>query len=304
MSMLGIPKQIADQAAAQEMKLPVAPIQPAASAKPEIKQQQIPQKALAEPTSAQQLADLFRSPEDKRRERDLAIKEERLALQKEAAKESKMTEAFKLTKDERKVINDNAKGAKRNLRDLERLEELQNEGDLSTPGYVEFLQRSGLDIPSLMNPGSEEFQKIAQTFMRDARVYTGGRVTNYEMEQFLKTIPSLSQSPEGRKRIISNLKYLNRAAVAYSDTLKDIISENNGVPPLDLSERIDDKIDSKLDAIAKRFKEDIKKPVPAAQNKLVTALGAILGSAIGAPGKLLSGIGGALSGPAAIPPIP
>ncbi|MEK6884942.1 MAG: hypothetical protein AABY22_35250, partial [Nanoarchaeota archaeon] len=41
----------------------------------------------------------------------------------------------------------------------------------------------------------EEFQKIEANFLRNAKQYFGGRISNYEVEQFLKTIPSLSQSP-------------------------------------------------------------------------------------------------------------
>src|SRR5690606_23151303 len=93
------------------------------------------------------------------------------------------------------------------LDDLERMKELESgDAQLDTPGYVEFLERSGLNIPALMNPESEEFQKLRQTQLRDAKQYFGGRVSNFEMDQFLKSIPSLNQSPEGRKRVIANME--------------------------------------------------------------------------------------------------
>ena len=152
---------------------------------------------------------------------------------KESARKEKI-EAFKLSKDERKSILEAGKSARQNLHDLNRMEELEKEGKLDTPGYVEFLKRSGLDIPALMNPGSEEFNKIAQTFLRDAKTYLGSRISNFELEQFLKTVPNLSQSPEGRKRVIANLKRFNRISLEYSNALKTIIKENNVVPPLDL----------------------------------------------------------------------
>ena len=119
-------------------------------------------------------------------------------------------ERFKHTKDLRDTITNEAKASNGDLRDLERIEELEKEGKLDTPGYVEFLKRSGLNIPALQNEGSEEFQKITQNFMRNAKQYFGGNISNFEVEQFLKTIPSLSQSPEGRKRVISNMKRIAR----------------------------------------------------------------------------------------------
>ncbi len=206
---------------------------------------------------------------------------EMLGLKREAAEKKEISEKYKLSKETRKEIVQKAAAARQDLKDLNRLEELEKEGKLDTPGYVEFLKRSGLDIPALMEPGSEEFQKVAATFMRNASTYLGGRVSNYELEQFLKTIPSLSQSPEGRKRVISNLKYITRSALEYNDAMKEVISENNGVPPYDLDEKIDTKVEKRLDKLSDMFKKDLSRPVPKAQNKLVTAMQAALGSAIG-----------------------
>lgn len=238
---------------------------------------------------------------------DQAFKIAQLRLQRRDLSEKERREAFKLTKTERKEILDKGRSARQNLQDLSRLEELEKEGKLDTPGYVEFLKRSGFDLPALMSPGSEEFQKIAQTFMRDAKTYLGSRISNFELEQFLKTIPSLSQSPEGRKRVISNLKYFNRVSLEYNKALKEVIAENDGVPPLDLLEQVDEKADKRLDTLSTRLKEDLAKPVPTGQNRLITALQSTLGSVIGLPGTLLQGasklLGGGGGGAAAIPPV-
>lgn len=218
----------------------------------------------------------------------------KLALKKEKASKDEIAERFKATQPYREKILEGARSARQDLKDLDRLEELQTEGKLDTPGYSEFLKRAGFDIASLRNPASEEFQKIEANFLRNAKQYFGGRISNYEVEQFLKTIPNLSMSNEGRKRVIANLKYVTRAALEYNNALKEVIAENRGIPPFDLSEKIDDKIEKKLDKLSEKFREDLKKPVPKEQNKLVTALQAGAGSVIGLPGKLLGGIGNAL----------
>ena len=191
------------------------------------------------------------------------------------------------TKAERQAIHEKAKAAKQNLRDLDRLEELQAEGKLDTPGYVEFLKRSGLDIPALMNEGSQEFNKVVQNFMRDAKTYLGSRISNFELEQFLRTLPNLSQSNAGRQRVIANLKQLNRAALAYNETMKEVMADYKGIPPLDLADQVEDKVDKKLDRIAEQFRKDVSKPVPREQPRLRTALQSIAGSILGAPGALV-----------------
>lgn len=230
----------------------------------------------------------------------LAI-DQRKTASKEKVEEKKLSskeksEAFKETKEFRKEIFDAAKSARQDLHDLDRLEELNKDGKLDTPGYIEFLNRSGLSIPALMNPESQEFQKIQQGFLRQAKNYLGSRISNFELEQFLKTIPSLSQSNEGRQRVIANLKRFSRVALEYNNTLKEVIDENKGIPPLDLSQKVDDRIEKKLDKISEKFKEDLNKPVPKEQSALVTATQAALGSAAGNVGKLAKGAAGAYTG--------
>jgi hypothetical protein len=221
----------------------------------------------------------------KKEQQKMDFEERKLAQQERDA-------AFKATQELRDNILQEAKSAKDSRRDLNRMEELNNEGKLDTPGYTAFLERSGLDIPALLNPESQEFQKIAQNFLRDAKTYYGGRVSNYEVQQFLRTIPSLSQSPEGRKRVIASLKNMTNAKIAYADTMIDIINENKKVPPRDLNEQIYMRIDDKLDKLAERFKKDLEKSVPESQNGLVTAAQAIGGSILGAPGTILNSLGG------------
>ncbi len=237
------------------------------------------------PDQSKLIQDLFTSPQEKREQRKLELKEQQIAKQEKAAR-------FKATKEERKDIIQKAQSARVVLKDLDRMDELNKSGKLDTPDVVEFLKRSGLDIPALLNPDSQEFQKIAAGFLRDAKTYFGGRITNYDIEQFLKTIPSLSQTPEGRHRVIAGLKQLKRGDLAYNDALKEIMKENESVPPYDLLEQIEDRIEPKLNKVAEKFKEDISKPVPKQKTSaLTTGLGAAAGSLLGAPGTILGGVG-------------
>ena len=210
------------------------------------------------------------------------------------SKDQKAEEAkkFKETKEFRKGIIDAKKESRSIVKDLDRLEELSASGKLSTPGYVEFLQRSGLDIPALMSPESEEFQKIQQGFLKNAKQYFGGRVSNYEVEQFLKTIPSLSQSNEGRKLVIANLKKVARGADEYYRAYEEVLRENGGVPPYDIEEQVERKAEKRLDRIYEQFKKDLAKPVPKGQSKIITALQAGAGSLLGGIGSAAGTLGG------------
>lgn len=273
-------------------------LSPSQQAFPQIGEFQKPQAAPQQTAAPaqQQVSQKDQAKIPARLNQQQATKLAELGLKREEIGKKRESEQFKITKDDRKEILEKSRAARQTLRDLDRMEELEKSGKLDTPGYVEFLHRSGLDIPALLNPQSEEFQKITGNFLRDAKTYFGNRVTQYEVQQFLKLIPSLSQSPEGRKRVISNLKYMANGALEYNKALKEVLSENKGIPPYDLLEQIDNKVENRLDVLSEKFKKDLDKPVPAGQNKLITALQAGLGSVVGAPGKLLGSAGGALKG--------
>lgn len=237
----------------------------------------------------------FPAPRNSKEALELAKISHAEKIQREKMSAEEKRAAFKETKAERKQIVDDYKAAKQDLKDLNRLEVLSDSGKLDTPGYVEFLKKTGLDMPALMNPESEEFGKITQNFMRNAKQYLGSRISNFELEQFLKTIPSLSQSPEGRQRVVANLKYIARSKEEYYNALKEIMVENKNIPPYDLLEQVEEKVNKKLNKISDLFKKDLERPVPKGQNKYITALQSTLGSVLGAPKAAIGAIGKAAS---------
>ena len=66
-----------------------------------------------------------------------------------------------------------------------------------------------------------------------------------------------------------------------------------------MNEQIYERVDKKLDKLSEKFLEDISKPVPAGQNKFITALQSSLGSLLGAPGSLIGAAGHAIAPAAA-----
>ena len=209
-------------------------------------QQQQPSQQV-NPERAQILEDIFTSPHEKREREKLSLKKQQIAAQERLA-------GFKETKADRTAILNDAKGAKDNLARLDRMGELSKHGKLSSPLYLDFLKKTGFDIPALTTPDSEEFRKLEVDFLRDAKSIFGARVTSYEVAQFLKSIPSLSQSKQGRERVIKNLKIMNEGKLVRAQALRDVLKENNGTPPLDLAEQVEDKASPKIDKLLNEFR--------------------------------------------------
>lgn len=165
--------------------------------------------------------------------------------------------AFKETKIARKDILDSAKADKENMMRIERMDLLNKEGKLNNPFFYSFLKSVGLDIPALLTPESQEFQKLTIDFLKNAKKMFGARITNFEAETFLKSIPSLTQTSEGRSRVIRNLKLLYQGSDMRKKAMQEIIKQNNGIPPFDLSEQIEEKIAPQIDVLANQFREGL-----------------------------------------------
>lgn len=195
----------------------------------------------------------------------------------------------KKTKELRETIIKEKNDAKSELEKLGELERLETAGNLDTPGYLAMLEELGIDdLETLKDPSTTGYNKIVNHFVKDAKTYFGGRVSNFEVEQFLKTLPNLSASPEGRKLVIANMKRFANLKVATHEAYYDVMKENNWKPVDFLDERIDDRVEKKRDKIAEMFKSDLAKPVPAAQNRAITLLQAGIGKAFSGAGKKAS----------------
>lgn len=202
---------------------------------------------------------------------------------------------LELNKDEIKEFRNKSRAAKDQLQDLDRLSELEKTGNLDSASYDAFLKNSGLDIAALRTPESQEYNKIVNNFLKNAKNIFGARISNFEISKFLETLPSLSQSPDGRKRVIANMKKFAQANQEYGKELNKLLRENKGSLPADFVVQIEDAVDSKLDRIAEQFKKDLERRVPNAESGFKVAGAAALGRATPVAGGAL--LGGLVGGP-------
>lgn len=207
--------------------------------------------------------------------------------------EKKELEQIKFSKDDLKDLRKKTRTAKEDLKSLDRLEEIDKKGELDSASWDTFLKNSGMDIAALRSPGTQEYNKIVNNFVRNIKDIFGARISNQEMEQFMKTLPNLSQSPEGRKRVVANLKRQSRIQQEYGKVAREIIKDNGGVPPLDIMDQVEERMDKRLDKFAEQFKKDIARPVPKGDSSWGVAGAALAGKAV----PVAAGAGlGALAG--------
>jgi hypothetical protein len=152
---------------------------------------------------------------------------------------------------------------------LGRMEKLSDKGDISTPAMMKTMNTLGLPLGILGNPDSEEYAKLEADFLRDVRnVFPGGRITNYEIQAYLKTVPSLMNSKEGKAAIIRNRRLQNQAKNLRYSAYKDIIKENGGRKPRNLGVLIDERTGDQMREIEEQFREGIQTGIEKFQQPL------------------------------------
>jgi len=165
-------------------------------------------------------------------------------LKQEGISSKERSEAFKVTAPYRQEVARRHESDIHLLDTIEEMRKLNSSGKMTDPTWLQFLERFGLDFNILKSPETEQYQALEKEFLRDLKSIFGGRISNQEMSTFLRSVPRASNTPEGRKLIQDRLEALYKARNLQYQIMRKEISKNNGVPPLDLQERVLDEMHS------------------------------------------------------------
>lgn len=135
-----------------------------------------------------------------------------------------------------------------------RMAHLDEQGNVSTPAMVKILDFFNLPIGVLGNPDTEEYRKLEADFVRDvSKVFPGGKISNYEVQAYMRTIPSLMNTPEGRKAILRNKKLMNEPKKIRYQEYKKILKENNGKKPPNLGILLEERTAERIEKVEDEF---------------------------------------------------
>ena len=110
-----------------------------------------------------------------------------------------------------------------------------------------------VDISFAEGASATEFEKLSKEYMKFLKDYFGSRILQIDVENFLKTIPALAQTDQGKWRIIQNMKALGDVQEIRSKATDDIIDENDGVQPSRLEKLVDERTKERTDKILDEF---------------------------------------------------
>lgn len=157
-------------------------------------------------------------------------------------------------KDE-KQLNRTLKLAEQRFNTMEELNERGNLPEnldrilLDSEGNI----RPIAQILKLANKDTQLFGKVLADFVSGAQEFFGGRVTNFEVGAFLKSLPSLLNTQEGRRAILEQLKLMNQLQKTWSDAKVKALQHYGGNASYsNIENMVDEQVrDMEKDAINK-----------------------------------------------------
>lgn len=113
-----------------------------------------------------------------------------------------------------------------------------------------------LIIPGLASADAQRFVKTVNDFTTNAKDSYGARVTNFDLQQFMRRLPTLANTEEGRRQIIEQMKIINDINRSYETSLQQNIEKHGGVRFIDydVAQRMAEKQSkSKAENLRKKF---------------------------------------------------
>lgn len=81
------------------------------------------------------------------------------------------------------------------------------------------------ELTGKINPETQRFIKTINDFTTKAKDTFGSRVTNFDLQQFLARLPSLTNTPEGRRGIINQMRISSEIDRIHADALQKVYSK-------------------------------------------------------------------------------
>lgn len=139
---------------------------------------------------------------------------------------------------------------------LLQMQKVASDGDLVSAPAAAFLETLGIPLGALEDPSSELYNKLSLDLLKGLPETYGNRILKVEVDNFLKTVPTLLNSPDGRRMIASNMLKLGEMKEIYYDEMrrqqKDALDYDKPLPK-DFQQRIFDQVRPQIDRLNDEF---------------------------------------------------
>lgn len=107
------------------------------------------------------------------------------------------------------------------------------------PGFlVGLFTKEGEIIPEAyasLSPEAQEYVKLVTDELTGAKGTFGSRLTNFDVSVYLKRLPSLLQSAEGKRRVLKDLSIINKINTLHDQGVLDTVNRYGGPSKISIS---------------------------------------------------------------------
>lgn len=154
-------------------------------------------------------------------------------------KTKKETEYFKLNEPKLMELGQKQFGLELDEARYDRLAELFQNEDQFPPGLmVGLFSKDGEIRPTAfaaLSPDAQEAAKLLVDLTSNIKDTYGSRVTNFDLQTYMRKLPTLLNSPEGRQRVLRDLQMMNKVTQMHNKGIMDIFEEHGGTDKIPYS---------------------------------------------------------------------
>jgi hypothetical protein len=111
-------------------------------------------------------------------------------------------------------------------------------------------------IKSKATKETQAFEKYSAEFIKGAKGIFGSRITDADLNQFMKMVPTLMNTNEGKLAVLRNIQLVNEATLVKGKIRDKIVKENGGRRPYNLEDMVEDISDPIINKMTDQFKRD------------------------------------------------
>lgn len=87
-----------------------------------------------------------------------------------------------------------------------------------------------------LSPEAQEAVKLVADNLSGAKDTFGARVTNFDLQAYMKRLPTLLNSAEGRRRVLRDLRLMNKLNTMHQEGVLEIVDREGGPEKISLSQ--------------------------------------------------------------------
>lgn len=180
---------------------------------------------------------------------------QKLEQQKEEASNRDIKARQAAFAESRKDINQRYKARKKEKHALDEFRQLIDRGNLSDSRYVSFLRKFNLDIPALLSNDDAVLIKLRNEFLPRLKSIFGGDVSNQQLEQFMKGLPDLIQTDEGKRQLIDIIDLAGEADEVYYKAMRGIEKKYGDKIPWDALSQVNEEAEDRINELGNKMRQ-------------------------------------------------